>query len=159
MQCAVIEFARNVAGLEGANSTEFDKDTSYPVICLLDEQNNITDKGGTMRLGAQLSEVKDSTRSLDCYGEKQISERHRHRYEFNNTFRKQLEANGLTIAATSENDSLVEIVEIADHPWFVAVQFHPEFKSKPTSAHPLFSGFVQAAVRRSSNGAKQEVEV
>ena len=112
-----------------------------------------------MRLGAQLSEVKDSTRSLDCYGEKQISERHRHRYEFNNTFRKQLEANGLTIAATSENDSLVEIVEIADHPWFVAVQFHPEFKSKPTSAHPLFSGFVQAAVRRSSNGAKQEVEV
>ena len=159
MQCAVIEFARNVAGLEGANSTEFDKDTSYPVICLLDEQNNITDKGGTMRLGAQLSEVRDSTRSLECYGEKEISERHRHRYEFNNTFRKQLEANGLTIAATSENDSLVEIVEIADHPWFVAVQFHPEFKSKPTSAHPLFSGFVQAAVRRSNNGTKQEVEI
>ena len=111
-----------------------------------------------MRLGAQLSQVKNS-RSLECYGETEISERHRHRYEFNNTYRQQLEAHGLTIAATSEDDSLVEIVEVAEHPWFVAVQFHPEFKSKPTKAHPLFAGFVQAAVRRSSNGTKQEVEV
>lgn len=159
MQCAAIEFARNVAELEGANSTEFDKNTRYPVICLLDEQNNITDKGGTMRLGAQISEVKDGTRALECYGSKQISERHRHRYEFNNSFRKQLEAHGLKIAATSENDSLVEIIEVVDHPWFVAVQFHPEFQSKPTCSHPLFSGFVQAAVRRSSNGSLKEAEV
>ena len=112
-----------------------------------------------MRLGAQVSEIQDGTRSSQSYPKKEISERHRHRYEFNNTFRQQLKAHGLTIAATSENDSLVEIVEIADHPWFVAVQFHPEFKSKPTSAHPLFSGFIQAAADRSSNGAKQELEV
>ena len=159
MQCAAIEFARNVVGLEGANSTEFDKDTPAPVICLLDEQNNITDKGGTMRLGAQISTLNDGTKSLACYGTKEISERHRHRYEFNNVFRKQLEANGLKFAATSENDTLVEIIEVVDHPWFVAVQFHPEFKSKPTASHPLFSGFVQAAVRRSSNGSLKEVEV
>ena len=150
MQCAAIEFARNVAKLDNANSTEFDKNTPYPVICLLDEQNNITDKGGTMRLGAQESYVAEKTRSLDCYGTRVISERHRHRYEFNNVFRQQLEANGLVVAATSENESLVEIIEVADHPWFVAVQFHPEFKSKPTDAHPLFSGFIQAAVRCSS---------
>lgn len=159
MQCAAIEFARNVANLEGANSTEFDKDTPHPVICLLDEQHNITDKGGTMRLGAQVSEVHDGTRALECYGEKQISERHRHRYEFNNNYRQQLEAHGLKIAATSENDTLVEIIEVTDHPWFVAVQFHPEFKSKPTKSHPLFSGFVQAAVRRSSNGSIKEAVV
>jgi CTP synthase len=150
MQCAAIEFARNVAQLKDANSTEFDKDTPYPVICLLDEQNNITEKGGTMRLGAQQSRVAEDSNSIECYGSREISERHRHRYEFNNLFRQQLEAHGLLIAATSENDSLVEIIEVADHPWFVAVQFHPEFKSKPTQPHPLFSGFVQAAVRRSS---------
>ena len=158
MQCAAIEFARNVAELEGANSTEFDKDTPFPVICLLDEQQNITDKGGTMRLGAQISQVHEGSRSLESYGEKEISERHRHRYEFNNVYRKQLEAHGLKIAATSENDSLVEIIEVKDHPWFVAVQFHPEFKSKPTQAHPLFSGFVQAAVRKASSGSLQEAE-
>ena len=148
MQCAAIEFARHVAGLENANSTEFDKDTPAPVICLLDEQNNITDKGGTMRLGAQTSTLSDGTRSIECYGTREIFERHRHRYEFNNVYRQQLEANGLVFAATSKNDTLVEIIEVPDHPWFVAVQFHPEFKSKPTAAHPLFSGFVQAAVRR-----------
>ncbi len=150
MQCAVIEFARHVANLELANSTEFDKDTPYPVICLLDEQMNVTDKGGTMRLGSQLSEVAEGTHTFDCYGTGQIHERHRHRYEFNSRFREQLESHGMVIAATSENNTLVEVVEIADHPWFVAVQFHPEFKSKPTAAHPLFSGFVQAAVRRSN---------
>ena len=158
MQCAAIEFARNVAGLDGANSTEFDKDTPHPVICLLDEQQNITDKGGTMRLGAQESQLAEGSRSIECYGDPTISERHRHRYEFNNSYRKQLEAHGLRFAATSENNSLVEIVEVVDHPWFVAVQFHPEFKSKPTQAHPLFSGFVQAAVRRASNGSLQEAE-
>ena len=156
MQCAVIEFARNVGGLAGANSTEFDKDTPHPVIGLLDEQQNITNKGGTMRLGAQTSEVAPGTKSLECYGTRQVTERHRHRYEFNNKFRQQLQAHGLVIAATSKNDSLVEIVEIADHPWFVAVQYHPEFKSKPTLAHPLFSGFIQAATRRSAPGAVAE---
>ncbi len=149
MQCAVIEFARNVAGLTGANSTEFDKDTPFPVICLLDEQKNITDKGGTMRLGAQTSHLAPNSRAADCYGTSQIAERHRHRYEFNNVFRQQFEAHGMTITGTSENQTLVEIVEIDNHPWFVAVQFHPEFKSKPTGPHPLFSGFVQAAARRS----------
>ena len=153
MQCAVIEFARNVVGLKGANSTEFDKDTTYPVICLLDEQKNITDKGGTMRLGAQKSELDTNSKSFEWYGNRGISERHRHRYEFNNVYRKQFQAHNLTIAGTSEDDSLVEIVEVADHPWFVAVQFHPEFKSKPTQSHPLFSGFIQAAVRRTKNSA------
>ncbi len=148
MQCAVIEFARNVVGLTAANSTEFDKDTPHPVICLLDEQQNITDKGGTMRLGAQTSTLVLGTRSSECYGRAEISERHRHRYEFNNVYRQQFEAHGMTIAATSENESLVEIIEIADHPFFVAVQFHPEFKSKPTHSHPLFSGFIEAANSR-----------
>lgn len=154
MQCAVIEFARNVAGLAGANSTEFDKDTPHPVICLLDEQRNITDKGGTMRLGAQVSDLAPKSHSFEEYGSAQISERHRHRYEFNNVYRQQLEANGLAITGTSENGELVEIVELPDHPWFVAVQFHPEFKSKPTKAHPLFSGFVRAAIRRSDHESK-----
>jgi CTP synthase len=155
MQCAVIEFARNVADLESANSTEFDKETSHPVICLLDEQLNVTDKGGTMRLGSQASEVVPGSRAYECYGTALIHERHRHRYEFNNLYRQQLEAHGLVISATSNHDSLVEIVEIHDHPWFVAVQFHPEFKSKPTAAHPLFSGFIQAAVRRSNRDQLQ----
>ncbi|MCH2182649.1 MAG: CTP synthase [Mariniblastus sp.] len=153
MQCAVIEFARNVVGLNGANSTEFDKDTPHPVICLLDEQKNITDKGGTMRLGAQTSELNTDSKSFEWYGNRMISERHRHRYEFNNVYRQQFQAHNLTIAGTSENDSLVEIVELTDHPWFVAVQFHPEFKSKPTESHPLFSGFIQAAVRRIKSSA------
>ncbi|MFK7767608.1 MAG: CTP synthase [Mariniblastus sp.] len=158
MQCAAIEFGRNVVNLEGANSTEFDKDTAHPLICLLDEQKNITDKGGTMRLGAQTSQVNENTHSLECYGTDEISERHRHRYEFNNTYRQQLEANGLKIAATSENDSLVEIIEVGDHPWFVAVQFHPEFKSKPTQSHPLFAGFIEAAIQRSNSGSLQGAE-
>ena len=128
MQCAVIEFARNVTGLEGANSTEFDKNTNHPVICLLDDQHNVTDKGGTMRLGAQESAVYEDTEAYRCYDTPEIIERHRHRYEFNNTYRKQLEANGLTIAATSRSDKLVEVVEVTEHPWFVAVQYHPEFK-------------------------------
>ncbi len=150
MQCAVIEFARNVVGLDGAHSTEFDKNSQHPVIALMDEQQNIVDKGGTMRLGAQIADVKPGTTAMECYQENTISERHRHRWEFNNTYRQQLEASGLVIAATSKNDSLVEIVEVADHPWFVAVQYHPEFKSKPTCSHKLFSGFVKAAAKRIS---------
>ncbi len=148
LQCAAIEFARNVVGLSGANSTEFDKDTPDPVICLLDEQKNITFKGGTMRLGAQVSDLTADSRARDWYGTTTISERHRHRYEFNNVYRKQFEAHGMLFAGTSDNGELVEIMELVDHPWFVAVQFHPEFKSKPTQSHPLFSGFIQAALRR-----------
>jgi CTP synthase len=155
MQCAAIEFARNAVGLKGANSTEFDKDTRHPLICLLDEQQNVTDKGGTMRLGAQRATIVEGTRTAEAYGGTQISERHRHRYEFNNQYRQQLEAHGLVVSATSENGKLVEIIELADHPWFVAVQFHPEFKSKPTAAHPLFSNFIQAAVRRSNRDMLQ----
>jgi CTP synthase len=148
MQCAVIEFARNVVGLETANSTEFDKDMRDPVICLLDEQRNITWKGGTMRLGAQTAHLVPGSRAREWYGTPTIRERHRHRYEFNNVYRKQFEAHGLLVAATSDNDRLVEIIELPDHPWFVAVQYHPEFNSKPTAAHPLFSGFIQAALKR-----------
>ncbi len=148
MQCAVIEFARNVVGLEGAHSTEFNKDTPHPVICLLDEQRSITDKGGTMRLGAQTALLDGSSRSAACYGSQRISERHRHRYEFNNLYRQQFTANGLLVAGTSPDGALVEVIELPDHPWFVAVQFHPEFKSKPTGAHPLFAGFIGAAVER-----------
>ena len=159
MQCAVIEFARNVSGLEGANSTEFDKNANHPVICLLDEQHNVTEKGGTMRLGAQDSVVYVDTEAHRCYDTTEINERHRHRYEFNNTYRQQLEANGLTIAATSRGDKLVEVVEVADHPWFVAVQYHPEFKSKPTKSHPLFAGFVKAAIEKSKAGNLQAQEV
>ncbi len=148
MQCAVAEYARNVIGLAGANSTEFDKDTPHPVICLLDEQKTITDKGGTMRLGSQPAVLDEDSEAARCYGTAEISERHRHRYEFNYTYRQQFEANGMHVVGTSPDGKLVEIVEIAEHPWFVAVQFHPEFKSKPTSPHPLFSGFVGAAVAR-----------
>ncbi|HMO87488.1 MAG TPA: gamma-glutamyl-gamma-aminobutyrate hydrolase family protein, partial [Lacipirellulaceae bacterium] len=154
MQCAVIEFARNVCRLDGAHSTEFDKETRHPVICLLDEQKTITDMGGTMRLGAQPAALEPGSRSAAAYGATSISERHRHRYEFNNIYRQQFAANGLQIAGASPDGSLVEIVELPDHRWFVAVQFHPEFKSKPTAAHPLFRGFVAAAVEH--HAAKHE---
>ena len=146
LQCAVVEFARNVCGLEDAHSTEFDKETRHPVICLLDDQRSITDKGGTMRLGAQPAKLAAESRSEACYGTNEIFERHRHRYEVNNVYRQQFVANGLQIAGTSPDEALVEIVELPAHRWFVAVQYHPEFKSKPTAAHPLFSGFVAAAI-------------
>jgi CTP synthase len=159
MQCAVIEFGRNVAGLEGANSTEFDKDTVHPLICLLDEQRNVTDMGGTMRLGAQEAELDPSSSARECYGSEKISERHRHRYEFNTAYRQQFAAHGMLIAGTSDNQKLVEIVELPSHPWFVAVQFHPEFKSKPTAAQPLFAGFVGAAILKHSSRSERSSEV
>jgi CTP synthase len=146
MQCAVIDFARNVANLTDAHSTEFFRDTPHPVICLMDEQEGVTEKGGTMRLGSQPALLSDGSRSALAYGTSNISERHRHRYEFNSNYRQRLEEAGLVIAGTNPDKSLVEIVEVADHPWFVAVQFHPEFKSKPTAAHPLFADLVAAAV-------------
>jgi CTP synthase len=146
MQCAVIEFGRNICGLAGANSTEFDKDAVHPVICLLDEQRTITDKGATMRLGAQDTRLDPDSRAAACYGTTEISERHRHRYEFNNVYRSQFAAHGMRFAGTSPDGGLIEVIELPDHPWFVAVQYHPEFKSKPTSPQPLFAGFVGAAV-------------
>ena len=148
MQCAVIEFGRHVIGLENAHSTEFNKNTPHPVIALLDEQSGVTDKGGTMRLGAQPSKLDPESKSMAAYGRQMILERHRHRYEFNNAFRKQYEAHGMLIAGTSPDGALVEIIELPEHPWFIAVQFHPEFKSKPTQAHPLFAGFIAAAVEK-----------
>jgi CTP synthase len=146
MQCAVAEFARSELGLERANSTEFDKNTPNPVICLLNEQKTITDKGGTMRLGAQPTILTTGSKAATCYGTPDISERHRHRYEFNNAYREQFIAKGLRIAGTSPDGSLVEVIELPDHPWFVGVQYHPEFKSQPTKSHPLFAGFIGAAL-------------
>lgn len=147
MQCAVIEYARNVLGLEHANSSEFAADTPDPVICMLEEQQTVIDRGGTMRLGAQPCVLQPETLSRDAYGETEISERHRHRYEFNPEYRDRMEQAGLTIAGTSPSGTLVEVIEVADHPWFVAVQYHPEFKSKPDRAHPLFRDFVGAALK------------
>jgi CTP synthase len=154
MQCAAIEFGRNVVGLAGAHSTEFNKDTPHPVICLLDEQRNIIDKGGTMRLGAQPATLADGSHAREAYGKERISERHRHRYEFNNTYRQQFAAHGFGFSGLSPDGKLVEIIELPDHPWFLAVQFHPEFKSKPTAAQPLFAAFIGAAIdRRKQRGA------
>lgn len=145
MQCAVIEFARNVAGLDDANSAEFDAKTSYPVIDLMLEQRGIADKGGTMRLGAYPCRLEPGTKAADAYNKDLIDERHRHRYEFNNRFRGELEDKGLLYSGLSPDGNLVEIVEINSHPWFVGCQFHPEFKSRPDRPHPLFNGFIAAA--------------
>ena len=150
LQCAVVEFARNVCDLKDAQSTEFEKGTKRPVICLLDDQKTKTVMGGTMRLGAQPAKLAPASKSAAAYATTEISERHRHRYEVNNVYRHQFAAHGLSIAGTSPDESLVEIVEIPDHRWFVAVQYHPEFKSKPTQSHPLFSGFIGAAVEHNS---------
>lgn len=144
MQCAVMEFARNVCGIEDAISSEFDTDAAHPVIDLMPDQVDIEDKGGTMRLGLYPCKLVDGTRSRALYGEELVYERHRHRYEFNNAYRKQLTDAGLILAGTSPDERLVEIVEVKDHPFFVAVQFHPEFKSRPNNPHPLFYGFIQA---------------
>ncbi len=150
MQCAAIEFGRNVVGLPGAHSTEFDKDSPHPVICLLDEQREITRLGGTMRLGSQPAKLADGSLAARAYGTLSIAERHRHRYEFNNIYKQQFERHGMKFAGTSPDGGLVEIIELAEHPWFLAVQFHPEFRSKPTAAHPLFAGFIDAASQRRS---------
>lgn len=146
MQCAVIEFARNVCGLEGANSAEFDAKTEYPVIDIMAEQKNIKNMGGTMRLGKYDCKLVPGTKSSAAYGSELISERHRHRYELNNDLRKQLEDCGLQVAGTNPDRELVEIVEIPENLWFVGVQFHPELKSTVRNPHPLFVGFVEAAL-------------
>ena len=151
MQCAVIEYGRHVLGLTRAHSSEFNKDTPHPVICLLDEQQNITQMGGTMRLGSQPATLMADSKAEAAYGQQSIEERHRHRYEFNNEYRTQFEDGGMVFSGTRPDGGLVEIIEVPTHPWFLAVQFHPEFKSKPLQAHPLFSGFVGAAVQLKQN--------
>jgi CTP synthase len=148
MQIATIEFARDVAGLKGANSTEFDKDTPHPVISLIEEQKKVENLGASMRLGAYSCILEKGTHSFEAYKSDKISERHRHRYEFNNAYRQQLTQKGFVIAGLNPERDLVEIIEIKDHPWFVGCQFHPEFKSKPDSAHPLFKGFIAAALNK-----------
>jgi CTP synthase len=148
MQIAVAEFARNVAGMEGANSTEFDLETPFPVIDLLPEQKEVADLGGTMRLGADPIKLHNDTRAREIYGEAVIYERHRHRYEVNNLLRKRLQSAGLCISGTSPDERLVEVVELEQHPFFVASQFHPEFKSRPERPAPLFRDFIAAALER-----------
>jgi CTP synthase len=148
MQIAVAEFARHIAGMDGANSTEFDPETPYPVIDLLPEQKEVRDMGGTMRLGADPVKLHEGTRAREIYGEAVIYERHRHRYEVNNHLRKRLEHAGLVFSGTSPDERLVEVIELRDHPFFVASQFHPEFKSRPLRPQPLFRDFVGAALRR-----------
>lgn len=149
MQLAVIEYARNVLGLTDANSSELSQTTENPVIDLMPEQQDVENMGGTMRLGVYPCKVFKDTKAYEAYGDELIYERHRHRYEFNNFYRDQLQTAGLVISGLSPDERLVEIVEIADHPWFVAGQFHPEFKSRPTRSHPLFRAFIEAAAKKS----------
>jgi CTP synthase len=155
MQIAVAEFARHVAGMEGANSSEFDPETPFPVIDLLPEQKEVADMGGTMRLGADPVRLHEGTRARELYGEAVVYERHRHRYEVNNHLRKRLESAGLIVSGTTPDERLVEVIELADHPFFVASQFHPEFKSRPERPAPLFREFVGAALER----ARGRIEV
>ena len=149
LQAAVCEFARHVADLPGATSAEFEEDAEYPVIDLMPEQEDVEDKGGTMRLGAYPCKVMPGTKAFDAYGEEVVYERHRHRFEVNNAYRDRLAQAGLVISGISPNGRLTEMIELADHPWFVASQGHPEFKSRPTRPHPLFSAFVAASLARS----------
>lgn len=151
MQIAIIEFARNVLGLEDANSAEINPDTRYPVIDILPEKKNLTDLGGTLRLGKYPCVLNPESKSYELYGTQEIWERHRHRYEVNNDYREALLNHGMIFAGTSPNNHIVEMIEIPDHPWFVAGQFHPEFKSRPNKPHPLFRGFVTAAYEHLKN--------
>ncbi len=161
MQCAVVEFARSVLSLEDANSTEFDPTTGHPVIWMMEEQHSVRERGGTMRLGSWPCALSARSTARESYAVEQIDERHRHRYEFNNAYRGRFEEKGLVATGTSPDGTIVEIIEVTDHPWFVAVQFHPEFKSKPTQAHPLFREFIAAALRqrgtsRTSSGTESD---
>ncbi len=151
MQCAVIEFARNVVGLDGANSSEFDPDTSYPVIDILPEQKNLTQKGGTMRLGHYPCNISKDSLAFNAYQKSFILERHRHRYEFNNNFREILTRHGFKITGISPDNKLIEIIELQGHPWFLTCQFHPELQSKPMMPHPIFRDFIKAALKKRQN--------
>ena len=154
MQMAVVEYARHICGLGGANSSEFDPLTPYPVIDLLPEQRNVQDMGASMRLGAWPCVIAPDSFAFDAYGQEEISERHRHRYEFNNDYKKALTDKGLRITGASPDGRLAEIVELKDHPWFLGCQFHPEFKSQPTNPHPLFSKFIEAALKYAQSTGK-----
>ncbi|HET6407630.1 MAG TPA: CTP synthetase, partial [Chthoniobacteraceae bacterium] len=140
------DFARNVCGLKGANSTEFDPKSPHPVIDILPDQKKVKKKGATMRLGTQDCHLMEGTKAIALYGSPVIRERHRHRFEFNNEYRERMESAGFIIAGTSPDGTLVELIELRDHPWFLACQYHPEFQSKPNAPHPLFKGFVQACL-------------
>lgn len=153
MHIASIEFARNVVGLKGAHSTEFNKETPYPIIDFLPEQRDLLKKGGTMRLGTYPCKILSGSKLAEAYGKDLVKERHRHRYEFNNAYIEDFEKNGLIFSGKAPDDSVVEVVELKDHPWFVACQFHPEFKSRPSRPSPLFDGFIKAAKHLKSNPA------
>ena len=160
MQCACVEFARNVCGMEGAHSTEFNTDAPHPIICLLSEQKSVTKKGGSMRLGAYPCRLARGARAREIYGQPEVFERHRHRFEFNPAYRMDFEERGMTFSGVSPDGTLVEMIELSDHPWFVGTQFHPEFRSRPDKAHPLFASFIQAALayareRGSTVGAQE----
>jgi CTP synthase len=146
MQVASIEFARNACGLENANSTEFDPGTAHPVISMMEEQLDVTDKGASMRLGTWETKIREGTLAHQVYGKTHASERHRHRYEFNQKYREQMEAAGFVISGTSPDGTLVELIELKNHPWFLACQYHPEFQSKPNHPHPLFKSFIAASL-------------
>jgi CTP synthase len=148
MHCAVIEAARNLCGMEGAHSSEFEPGTAYPVIDLMPEQREQSQMGGTMRLGRYDCRLEPDSKAYEAYGEKMISERHRHRYELNDDLKERLSSGGLRVVGHATYQELSEIVEISDHPWFIGVQFHPEFKSRPHRPHPLFREFVKAALAR-----------
>jgi CTP synthase len=158
MQCAVVEFARNVMGLKGAASTEMNPDTPYPVIGLMESQKEVTEKGGTMRLGAYICDLKKGTRAHAIYGKSRITERHRHRYEFNNEYLAQMEEHGLIASGINPETKLVEIVELQHHPWFVAGQFHPELKSTVQNPHPLFVKFIKAAIHHQKTNNQVQVK-
>jgi CTP synthase len=155
MQCAVIEFGRNVLGYSDAASTELEKKTKNPIIDLMEEQKKITKKGGTMRLGAYPCRIKEGTKVHKIYQEKDITERHRHRYEFNNSYLKAFEDNGMVAAGINPDSNLVEIMELRKHPWYIGTQFHPELKSRVVKPHPLFVSFIKAAITYKSNKEKK----
>jgi CTP synthase len=158
MQMAVIEWGRNVLGLKDAHSTEMDPSSQHAVIAMMEEQKKIVNKGGTMRLGAYKCDIKAGTKAFEIYGKDSISERHRHRYEFNNNFLKDYEKSGMIASGINPENNLVEIVEIPTHPWFVGVQFHPELKSTVENPHPLFIGLVKAAVERKKNPVQRKMQ-
>ena len=154
MQMAIVEYARHILGYEDANSIELDPETKHPVIALMPEQNGVVNLGGTLRLGAYPCVLKDGSTAQKLYGTKEISERHRHRYEVNNDYREELEQHGMVLSGISPDGRIVEMLELADHPYFVGTQGHPELKSRPNRAHPLFRGLIQAAVEYSQREEK-----
>jgi CTP synthase len=156
LQCAVIEYARNVCGLADSHSAEFRRDTADPVICLMDSQRQVTDLGGTMRLGAYPARLRPNSRANQIYGTLEISERHRHRYEVNNAYRDILAEYGMRFSGISPDGNLVEILELPEHFWFLGCQFHPELKSRPMRPHPLFASFVEASLARRDASAPEE---